>query len=53
MTQTSIVCRAMTNQWLSDQGVPSIEKQWIATRYPNGPKPKAKAGATVHGDLKA
>lgn len=44
LTHTSIVGRAMTNQWLSDQGVPSIEKQWIAIRYPNGPKPKAKAG---------
>ena len=53
LMHTSIVGRAMTNQWLSDQGVPSIEKQWIAIRYPNGPKPKAKAGGTVHGDLKA
>ncbi|MFT5467322.1 MAG: hypothetical protein ACI8UO_002426, partial [Verrucomicrobiales bacterium] len=31
--------RAITNQWLSDQGVPSIEKQWVSIRYPDGPKP--------------
>ena len=53
LTHTSIVGRAMTNQWLSDQGVPSIEKQWIAIRYPNGPKPRAKARRKVQGDLKA
>lgn len=53
LTQTSIVGRAMTNQWLSDQGVPSIEKQWIAIRYPDGPKPRAKAGPKVRRDLKA
>lgn len=53
LTQTSIVGRAMTNQWLSDQGVPSIEKQWISIRYPNGPKSKAKAGGKVRGELKA
>lgn len=38
MSHNSIVQRAMTNQWLSDQGVPSIEKQWVTIRYPDGPK---------------
>ena len=38
MSQNSIVQSAMTNAWLSQQGVPSIEEQWIAIRYPNGPK---------------
>jgi hypothetical protein len=28
---------AMNNQWLDQQGVPSIENQWINIRYPNGP----------------
>jgi RNA-directed DNA polymerase len=53
LSNTSIVTRAMTNQWLSDQGVPSIEQQWINIRYPDGPKQKAKAGTKVQGDLKA
>lgn len=59
MSQNSIVTRAMTNQWLADQGVPSIEKQWISIRYPNGPKPQVKkpqgrhAQAKAKGDLKA
>ena len=59
MSQNSIVTRAMTNQWLADQGVPSIKKQWISIRYPDGPKPKVKipqgrrARAKAKGDLKA
>ena len=53
LTNTSIVTRAMTNQWLSDQGVPSIEQQWIKIRYPDGPKPKSKGRSKkVRGDLK-
>ena len=31
----SLVRAAMTNLWLADQGVPSIEKQWITIRYPD------------------
>ena len=53
LTQTSIVGRAMTNQWLADQGVPSIEKQWISIRYPDGPKQPAQAKGKGKGDLKA
>ena len=45
MSHNSIVQRAMTNQWLSDQGVPSIEKLWVTIRYPDGPK-KGKIRAT-------
>lgn len=37
MSQNSNVRGAMTNQWLDQQGVPSIENQWISIRYPNGP----------------
>ena len=29
MSQNSLVRVAMTNQWLDQQGVPSIENQWI------------------------
>ena len=35
MSHNTIVQRAMTDRWLSDQGVPSIREQWIAIRYPN------------------
>ncbi len=41
MSANSLVQRAMTNDWLSQQGVPSIEQQWVNIRYPDGPK-KAK-----------
>lgn len=37
MSQTSLVRAAMNNQWLADQGVPSIATQWINIRYPDGP----------------
>ena len=37
MSQNSLVRVAMTNQWLDQQGVPSIENQWINIRYPDGP----------------
>ena len=45
ISHNSIVQRAITNQWLSDQGVPSIEKLWVTIRYPDGPK-KGKIRAT-------
>ena len=38
MSQNSKVRAAMTNEWLDQQGVPSIANQWISIRYPNGPK---------------
>jgi len=38
MSQNSKVRAAMTNQWLIDQGVPSIANQWVSIRYPDGPK---------------
>lgn len=38
MSHNSIVQRAMTDAWLEEQGVPSLEKQWVSIRYPNGPK---------------
>jgi len=37
MSQNSRVRIAMNNQWLEQQGVPSIANQWISIRYPNGP----------------
>lgn len=36
MSQNSLVRKAMTNSWLSDQGVPSIEEMWKLVHYPNG-----------------
>jgi hypothetical protein len=40
MSHNSLVKRAMTNEWLSEQGVLSLEKQWVSIRYPDGPKKK-------------
>ena len=36
MCQNSLVRIALNNEWLSDQGVPSIKEQWISVYYPNG-----------------
>lgn len=41
MSHTSIVERAMTDEWLRQQGVPSLEKQWVSIRHPDGPKAKS------------
>ena len=38
MAGNSIVQRAMTNAWLESKGVPSLEKQWVSIRYPDGPR---------------
>jgi hypothetical protein len=38
MSHNSLVQRAMTNEWLAEQVVPSLEKQWVSIRYPDGPK---------------
>ena len=38
MSQNSKVRAAMSNEWLDQQGVPSIANQWISIRYPDGPK---------------
>jgi RNA-directed DNA polymerase len=31
-----VVCIAMNNKWLAEQGCPSIKDEWINLRYPNG-----------------
>ena len=41
MSHNSIVQRAMTDAWLAEQGVPSLEKQWVSIRYPDGSKGKS------------
>jgi len=41
MSQNSLVHRAMNNEWLEGQGVPSLTEQWVSIRYPNGPKGKS------------
>lgn len=38
ISHTKIVQQAMTVEWLEDQGLQSIEKQWCLIRYPQGPK---------------
>ncbi len=43
MSHNSIVKRAMSNEWLRQQGVPSLEKLWVSIRHPDGPK-KSRQG---------
>jgi RNA-directed DNA polymerase len=38
MSQMSLVRWAMNNDWLEEQGLPSLEKQWCSIRYPDGAK---------------
>jgi RNA-directed DNA polymerase len=34
ISNVEIVRNAMNNEWLEDQGLHSLEKQWVAARYP-------------------
>ena len=38
MSQNELVRWAMNNQWLEEQGLLNLEKQWCSIRYPAGPK---------------
>ena len=38
MSQNELVRWAMNNQWLEEQGLLNLEKQWCSIRYPEGPK---------------
>jgi hypothetical protein len=38
MSRNELVRRAMNNDWLPEQGLPSMEKQWVSIRDPGGPK---------------
>lgn len=38
MSQNSLVRRAMTDNWLFEQGVPNLTEQWVVIRYPEQPK---------------
>ena len=38
MSHMSLVRWAMNNDWLEEQGLPSLEKQWCSIRYPDGPE---------------
>jgi hypothetical protein len=38
MSQNELVRWAMNNQWLEEQGLPNLAKQWCSIRYPAGPK---------------
>ena len=44
MSHNSLVQRAMTNAWLTKQGVPSLEKLWVSIRYPDGPRKEKSLG---------
>jgi RNA-directed DNA polymerase len=36
MSTNSIVQAALTNEWLREQGVVSLQESWIAYHYPGG-----------------
>ena len=38
MSQNELVRWAMNNQWLEEQGLLNLEKQWCSIRYPEGSK---------------
>ena len=38
LSRNSIVHQALTVRWLTEQGLHSLETQWINIRYPDGPK---------------
>ena len=38
MSQNELVRWAMNNQWLEEQGLLNLKKQWCSIRYPAGPK---------------
>ena len=38
MSCNSLLHRAMSGNWLSEQGLPNLTEQWVAIRYPEQPK---------------
>ena len=38
MSCNSLLHRAMSGNWLSEQGLPNLTEQWVAIRYPEKPK---------------
>ena len=38
MSYNSLLHRAMSGNWLSEQGLPNLTEQWVAIRYPEQPK---------------
>jgi RNA-directed DNA polymerase len=52
MSHNSIVQRAMTDAWLAEQGVLSLENLWVSIRYPAGPK-KQRKGAEPAPNLRS
>jgi hypothetical protein len=42
MSGNSIVQRALTNQWLKEQGVPELRSRWIDLHYGQGATAQSK-----------
>jgi hypothetical protein len=38
MSRNELARRAMNKDWLAEQGLPSMEIQWVPIRDPGGPK---------------
>jgi hypothetical protein len=39
MSHNTLLHRAMNNEWLKKQGVPSVKQQWQLIRYPKPTPP--------------
>jgi hypothetical protein len=46
MSTNSLVRAALTNEWLSKQGVPDLPALWVAYHYPPPSKSEPKAPVT-------
>jgi RNA-directed DNA polymerase len=49
MAGTSIVQRALDNQWLKERGVPSLKEQWVALHYGRPADPQGSSTVNLTG----
>jgi hypothetical protein len=47
MSTDNIVQAALTNEWLSQQGVPDLTALWVAYHYPPPPRAEPKNPVTA------
>ena len=47
MSQNSLVCFALNNAYLKEQGVPELREIWIRLHYGDQPKPKGTGKLAV------
>ncbi len=49
MAGTSIVQRALDNDWLAERGVPSLKEQWVKMHYGHCGDPQGSAAVNLTG----